>query len=168
MTPDFIALPGFERWIATLKQYGIGADPRLASAKAPGARDKLLGSPMDPMLAELYSRCDGGRFGDLEIFGFGCEEANEVLRWNDFDRALALEFHPQIAKCIQYGKEMGEPRYLATVPSLADPQGIQPVVCIDDFTGLHFYPLASSADKAFDLWARYAEPRLRKHGMLTE
>jgi hypothetical protein len=58
----------------------------------------------------------------------------------------------------------------ATVPSLADEQGRQPVVEIDTYEpDVHVMPVASNVDRFFDSYSRYLEalvahPRYRESG----
>ena len=120
---------------------------------------------MDPLLASFYARCDGGLFGDLQILGFGTER-QAIGAWNESLRESRQDIHPQLASCIEYAKEAGAPHYLATVPSLANPEGVQPVVMLLQYVDLSIYPIASSVDKVFDLWARFSDLRLGRYGRL--
>jgi hypothetical protein len=45
----------------------------------------------------------------------------------------------------------------ATVPNLADAQGLQPVVEADPYEDIYAVPVASNVDRFFDAYARYLE-----------
>jgi len=69
---------------------------------------------------------------------------------------------------LYFGTERGMAYRFAVIPSLASVSGVQPVLYLDEFESIHAYPLASSVDKMFDLWARFCEGRLRRNGRLDE
>ena len=54
-----------------------------------------------------------------------------------------------------FGNEMLY-RY-ATVPELASPEGVQPVIRVDPYEDIHALPVASDLDRFFDTYSRYIE-----------
>lgn len=56
-----------------------------------------------------------------------------------------------------FAKEPALAYYFATVPSLADDNGIQPVVWVDTYEDLCAIPIASSVDRFFDTYSRALE-----------
>ncbi|KFA93610.1 hypothetical protein Q664_08435 [Archangium violaceum Cb vi76] len=79
---------------------------------------------------------------------YGLAKINEGMRQND-----AEAFHSSLV----FGQEPNLAYYYGTVPELADPQGVQPVVYIDAHDQPLILPVASSIDRFFDLFSRYLE-----------
>ncbi len=66
--------------------------------------------------------------------------------------------------------EMGFSLYYGTVPRLADPQGLQPVVHVDGYEAQYAVPVASSVDCFFEAYSHYlelmvADPEYTHHGV---
>jgi hypothetical protein len=149
-----ISLPGLERLLAVCEKYPVRAEIRKPWEGAPTAGAPILGRPLDPMLAAFYSRL-GGLLLDLNLYVNACDEqvngilmANEEVQpyWPEPFRSL-LVFGGQDASSYSY----------ATVPSLADARGLQPVVEVDPYEDIHALPIASNVDRFFDAYARYLE-----------
>jgi hypothetical protein len=149
-----IPLPGLERLLKVCEKYPVRAKTRKPWGGAPTADARILGRPIDPMLAAFYSRL-GGLHLDLDLFVEPCEEqvngillANEEVQpyWSEPFRSLLI-FGCQEASAYRY----------ATVPSLADAQGFQPVVKVDPYEDIYALPIASNVDRFFDTYARYLE-----------
>ena len=71
-----------------------------------------------------------------------------------------------------FGGEPGLAYSYATVPSLADEQGLQPVVLVDTYEEPYALPVASNVDMFFDTWSRYlealvAQPDYTQYGSAT-
>jgi len=159
-------LPGLERLTGVLSQFDIPPRLKPAFSHAPKAGELVLGSPFDPQLATLYSCTDGGRVGDLRLFCFGKDSHAEIIDFNEWWRDNDLEILAFRKEVLYFGGEVGASCYFAVVPSLADAEGVQPVLYIDEYEETFIYPFASSVDKAFNLWAHYCEKRLVKYGLL--
>jgi hypothetical protein len=148
------SLPGLERLLVACEKYPVRARLRNPWGGAPTAGSIFMGRPFDPMLAAFYSRL-GGLQLDLELYVNVCDEqvngiltANEQIQshWPEPFRSL-LVFGGQEALAYRY----------ATVPSLADAQGLQPVVEVDPYEDIYALPVASNVDRFLDAYARYLE-----------
>jgi len=159
-------LPGLERLTGVLSQFDIPPRLKPAFPHAPRAGELVLGSPFDPQLATLYSCTDGGRVGDLRLFCFGEDSHAEIIDFNKWWRDDDLEILAFRKEVLYFGAEVGASCYFAVVPSLANGEGVQPVLYIDEYEQTLVYPFASSVDKALSVWAQYCEMRLVKYGVL--
>jgi hypothetical protein len=70
------------------------------------------------------------------------------MRWGEAEPYLSA---------LLFGKVSGLAYYLATVPPLADPRGIQPVIFIDGYEGNQVLPVASTVDEFFMTFSMYLE-----------
>ncbi|WP_224241329.1 hypothetical protein [Hyalangium gracile] len=122
-------------------------------ANAPKAGDAVLGEPFDPQLAAVYHRFGAADFGPLSLYGPGSESL-DLIPWNERLRELdAVQFRSSLI----FGRKTGFSLYFATVPRLATPEGLQPVVYIEAVDALTCVPVASSVDRFFDTYSRYLE-----------
>jgi hypothetical protein len=113
----------------------------------------IFGEPLDPQLAAVYQRLGAAEFGELALYApssdaEGLTQRNEWLREGQ---------EVQYLSSLVFGWEPGFAFYYGTVPRLADPQGLQPVVYISAMEALFAVPVASSVDRFFDLYSRYLE-----------
>ncbi|HYO58913.1 hypothetical protein [Archangium sp.] len=147
-------MSGLERLLATCEKYPVRAHIRKPWGGAPSAGTLLLGRAMDPMLAAFYSRLGGLRL-DRDLYVNACDEqvngillANEQVQpyWPEPFRSLLL-----------FGGKEASAYTFATVPSLADAQGLQPVVEVNPYEDFYALPIASNVDRFFDTYARYME-----------
>ncbi|WNG33495.1 hypothetical protein F0U61_07595 [Archangium violaceum] len=115
--------------------------------------------PFDPVLAEFYARSRRMAFGELEgFFLYRVDNVSDLARENE-------EVHwgwPEVFRTslIVFA---GEPALLycfATVPGLADADGVQPVVKIDPYEDVVAIPVASSVDRFFDAYSHALERRM--------
>jgi hypothetical protein len=118
------------------------------------------GHPLDPLLAAFYTRLGSAMFA-ADIAGIGLyvvdDRVNELetrnQRWQEV-------WQPKLALPVfAFGGEPALAHYLATVPSLADARGCQPVVRVStyDLDGPSTLPIASDVDRLFDTYSRYLE-----------
>jgi len=154
-----ISLPGLELLIQTLQHSGIGVQLDPAVPGMPGAGHPVLEEPFDPYLATLYARCNGGRLGHLRLFQ-GVGDRGLMTR-NLEIRSEADSRHRQV---LRFATLDSTAYSLGTVPSLAASDGPQPVVMASDYIDFDVFPLASTVDRAFRLYALYCETCLRKYG----
>lgn len=151
---EMVPLPGLERLLEASRKYElqVRSSPPAACARSPG--EPLLGRPFDPMLAAFYKRMGGLSFR-LNLYIASCDEQMDEIflenkgvqpHWPEPFRAL-LVFGGQEALAYRY----------ATVPSLADARGFQPVVEVDPYEDIYALPIASNVDRFFDAYARYLE-----------
>jgi hypothetical protein len=115
------------------------------------------GHSLDPQLAALYARYGRGSFASDIYFLRADDSENQLETQNAWWRE-AWQSHLADPLFI-FGGVASLAYYFATVPGLADAQGLQPVVEVDTYSldGLYALPLASSVDRFFDTYARYLE-----------
>jgi hypothetical protein len=101
----------------------------------------------------MYQRAGGAELGLLSIYRPDLEW-DGLTPWNMGLRKCG--FTPFLASLV-FARETGFPLYFATVPKLADSQGLQPVVYIEFMDSLTTVPVASSVDRFFDTYSRYLE-----------
>ncbi len=120
---------------------------------APG--DLFLGQPFDPLLASLYRETSGAMLGDFQTYPLPRQGSeNVILRINKGMRLLGEE--PYISSHV-FGQVPLLAYYLATVPSLADSRGFQPVIFINGHEDDQVLPVASNVDKFFRIFSIYLE-----------
>lgn len=160
-------LRGLERLIAVLdaensasipSYMGLATNVELAPAHGalPKAGHLVGGQPLDPVLAAFYQRYDRVRLGDLLII------SEQELA--DINRRTRDALEPQVKRLFIYAKFWGFAYHLATVPELADPSGLQPVVYFDAYDEKFIFPIASNVDRAFALYAHYAQALQKANG----
>jgi hypothetical protein len=155
---DVISLPGLTHLIEVLKSHGIEIQTTPPASRGE-ADQRILGSPLDPMLASVYARFNDATLGELDL-----RPLDKVESFGQFRRRDALDEREH--KLILYAMVLGYFWYFATVPSLAERGGTQPVVFVDDYDELPIYPIASNVDRAFVLYARYCDRQLSAGGSL--
>jgi len=153
-----IELPGLERLMEVCQRLNLRLET-LPPAREPLKAGSLLeGLPFDPVLASVYARVGHARFAT------GFLGAGWVLERSD-DQVHELEEENK-SWGEMWWEELGEPMIVfgcslytyATVPSLADERGWQPVVEVNTYEGdLLVMPVASNVDRFFDSYSRYLE-----------
>jgi hypothetical protein len=106
------------------------------------------------MLTAFYKRLGGLSFRLALYVASHDEQLDEILQENKGIQPYWPE--PFRSLLVFGGQEALAYRY-ATVPSLADAQGFQPVVEIDPYEDIYARPVASNVDRFFDAYARYLE-----------
>jgi hypothetical protein len=148
-----IPLPGLERLLVACEKYPVRAELRKPWRGAPTAGELVLGRPFDPMLAAFYSRL-GGLHLYLDLFVEPCDEqVNGILLANKEETDWPEPFRSLLV----FGRQEALAYRYATVPSLADGRGLQPVVEVDPYEDIYALPTASNVDRFFDAYARYLE-----------
>jgi hypothetical protein len=125
--------------------------PPLASAPQEG--EWVFGEPLDPQLAAVYQRLGTAEFGEFALYAPSPEDEG-LIRRNEWLRETG---EVQYLSSLIFGWEPGFAFYYGTVPRLASPQGLQPMVYISAMEALFAVPVASSVDRFFDLYSRYLE-----------
>jgi hypothetical protein len=147
------SLPGLDRLVTICERHSLPLrlSPPLPTAPAPG--ELILGQPFDSQLAAFYQRHGGAELGPLSLYRPGADEL-DLIPWNEW-----LRRHDTLHFCASliFGCETGFSIYFATVPRLADDQGIQPVIYLEAVDMLTCVPVASSVDRFFDTYSRYLE-----------
>jgi len=160
------ALPGLDRLVAVLEHSGLNPSllPPVENQLQPGTL--VLGASIDPVLAKFYDYADGGKLGDLRLFHFGENSIWNIVTQNTFIRDIRKGEPPWTNEVLYFGLEVGASCGFAVVPSLSRADGVQPVLYVDEYEEIHAYPIASSVDNLFSLWAGYCELRLKRYGVL--
>jgi hypothetical protein len=152
---------GFDLFVQTAQAHGLDIALRPRAAGIPDTRP-TLGHPLDPDLAEIYTRADGGRLWQIHIHPSGGDTGIEAM---NLSARLIDDEEPRTEKVIELAQFGHQAAYLATVPSLAGTDGRAPVLYLDRNEGFwRALPIASSIDAAFALIARYLERVAREHG----
>ena len=145
-------IPGLDRLISVCQRHALPLKLSPPYSLPPTRGESVLGAPVDPQLAAVYRRLGASEFGELALYGptpgeDGLIATNEWLRKADA---------PEIQSSLIFGCETGFALYYGTVPHLADPQGLQPVVHVNAY---EFYaiPVASNVDRFFEAYSRYLE-----------
>jgi hypothetical protein len=151
-------LPGLERLIEVCQRLNLELKTSPPAREPLKAGSLLEGLPFDPVLASVYARVGHAMFA-TEFLGAGWR-----LERSD-DEVHELEEENKRWRERQW-EELGEPVIVfggniytyATVPSLADARGWQPVVEVDTYEGEPIVmPVASNVDRFFDSYSRFLE-----------
>jgi hypothetical protein len=151
-------LPGLERLMAVCQRLKLELKTSPPAREPLKAGNLLEGLPFDPVLASVYARLGHAMFA-TEFLGAGwrlersddevhkLEEENKrwrERRWEGLDEPV-----------IVFG---GNIYAYATVPSLADERGWQPVVEVDTYEFEPVVmPVASNVDRFFDSYSLFLE-----------
>ncbi|WP_224244261.1 hypothetical protein [Hyalangium gracile] len=163
-------LPGLERLMEVCRRLQLRMRTAPPGHQLPRAGAPIEGLPFDPMLAAVYSRLGQG--------AFATDVAGIILsRFDDEERKLERDNQWWSQG---YRKSLALPTFIfageplmayhyATVPSLADDEGRQPVVWIDVYEEPYALPVASNVDRFFATYAGYLEalmalPKAREEG----
>jgi hypothetical protein len=151
-----MALPGLERLLEVCQRLELGLTTSPPAREPLRAGSLLEGVPFDPVLASVYAR-----LGHAAL-------ATQVMSWvltRSDDQMHRLEENNKWWR-ENYWDALGEPVIVfggdvysyATVPSLADDQGRQPVIEVNIYEyEPKVMPIASNVDRFFDSYSRYLE-----------
>jgi hypothetical protein len=160
MSPP-LELPGLERLMNICRHSGLELETTLPSRSPPLAGALMEGLPLDPMLAAFYARFGHAAFAS-DITGIVMEPLSETSQQLEEQNAWwSRGYRQQLA--LPTFIFAGEPHlayHYATVPTLADAQGLQPVVRVDVHEEPYAVPVASSVDRFFEIYSRYLEALL--------
>ena len=164
-----MSLPGLERLLDVCQRLNLGLKISPPARQPLKAGSLLEGLPLDPLLASVYARLGQVVFAS-KLTGLSLVQSDDNERQLEQRNKLWRENHwdelgmPVIVFA-------GEVYSYATVPSLADEWGRQPVVEVNTYEldGLHVLPVASNVDRFFDSYSRYLEavvasPRYQEAG----
>jgi hypothetical protein len=141
------ALPGFERLLEVCRSrvHPMKLEPPLESG----------GLLVDPVLAAVHARVGYLWVRDgFSLFPARHERRPDLRRENEHWRRQWAE---PFGSLLVFARDDRLAYSYATVPSLADERGAQPVVWVDVYEALYAVPVASDVDRFFDTWARYLE-----------
>ncbi len=154
MRPE-ISLPGFERLRQVCRIHGMELHQEPPVSLGLVAGESVAGLPCDPVLADVHARVGKVVLTDgIFLFPSNSEEGsvleNENKEWRQ-------QWPAPFKGLLVFAQDPGLAYYFATVPSLADDKGIQPVVWVDTYEDLCAIPIASSVDRLFDTYSRALE-----------
>lgn len=145
--------------LETCQRLGLSVRTSRPGTITPAAGTLIEGYPLDPGLAAFYSRFGQATFAG-ESAGMGLfrldDEVNELAKENAQWRSGWQQRQLGLSLFL-FGGEPGLAYYHATVPTLADERGLQPVVLIDAGVDPCAVPVASSVDRLFDTYALFLE-----------
>jgi hypothetical protein len=158
-----VNLVGLEHLISVCRSRELRVELNPPLPAACGPDQVFLDQPLDPLLAATLARFNGATLAELGLFWmddtpYGLGPFNARRRADD---AWPLK------DTLLYSMFLGVPYYLATIPNLADSNGVQPVVYINLSIDMEVMPIASSVDMAFDLYARYLETKASRNESLA-
>jgi hypothetical protein len=159
--------PGLTHLLEVCRRRQLLLEQEPAAHPAPTAGVSISGVPLDPVLAAVHSHVGHFRIQEgffllrlVDAQKFDLARVNERWRQNQPEpfRSLLVFAKEDLLAC-----------YHATVPSLANEHGVQPVVDVDIHSAPHAIPVASDVDRFFDTYARYIEalvesPRFEEDG----
>lgn len=153
-----MALPGLERLLDVCRRLRLSLLTLPPGQVPPASGTRMGGLPLDPMLAAFYARFGKAVFA-AEIGGMGLvqldDTVNELEAQNrEWQRDWPERFPVPV---FLFGGEPGLAYSYATLPGLADAEGLQPVVRVDTHEEPYALPVASNVDAFFAVYSRYLE-----------
>jgi hypothetical protein len=146
-------LAGLQRLMEVCGRHGLSLKTLAPEENPPAPGELVLGQPFDPFLAALYRKVRAALLGDFQLYAWGSGEG-QLLDVNEGMRDFQEE--PYLSSLL-FGQIPMLAYYLATVPSLADARGIQPVIFIDGYERHRVIPVASSVDEFFTAFSVHLE-----------
>jgi hypothetical protein len=159
-----ISLPGLERLLQVCRVHSMELYQEPPCSRAPVAGEPVEGLPCDPLLAAVYARVNAlGLPDDFFVFSLNAEDGFDLA---DQNKAWRQDWPAPFEDLLVFAKEQALAYCYATVPTLADAQGVQPVVWVDTYEDLYALPIASSVDRFFDAYSYSLERQvalIRQH-----
>ncbi|PTL84239.1 hypothetical protein [Vitiosangium sp. GDMCC 1.1324] len=149
------ALPGFEHLLEVCRSRAHPMKLESPSSSGPPAEPSVAGQPMDSQLAAVHARMGFLWVRDeLSVFPARHERRPDLHRVNAHWRQ---EWAEPFGSLLVFARDDRLAYCYATVPTLVDARGLQPVVWVDVYEALYAVPVASSVDRFFDTYACYLE-----------
>jgi len=148
-----IELPGLQRLMETCQKHDLFLKTLPPEGTPPAPGELFLGQPFDSGLAALYREISAAMLGDLQLYSWGSADG-QLAALNEGMRSLGGEPYQS---ALLFGQISMMAYYFATVPPLADAEGIQPVIFIDGYERHQVLPVASSVDAFFTAFSMYLE-----------
>jgi len=153
-----MSLPGLERLLNICPRLNLSLETLPPAREPLRAGSSLEGLPFDPVLASVYARLGYAAFA-TELIGVGwtLDRSDEHVHKLEENNRWWRE---------NWWEELGEPVIVfggdiytyATVPSLADAWGRQPVIEVNTYEpDAHVMPVASNVDRFFNSYSHYLE-----------
>jgi hypothetical protein len=154
----FSELPGLERLMEVCRRLELGLETAPPSRSPPEAGALMEGLPFDPMLAAFYARFAYAVFA-MDVTGIIMEPLSDEDRQLEEQNAWwSRGYRQRLAlPTLIFAGEPHMAYHYAVVPSLADEQGLQPVVRVDVYEEPYALPVASCVDRFFETYSRYLE-----------
>ena len=151
-------LPGLDRLLTVCGRLGLRVVTTPPGKNPPMPFAHVGGMPLDPLLASFYRRMGRGMFA-ADVDGLGVFPVDDDVNTLQTENAAVRDSWQKglFSSLLVFGGEPGLAHYYATVPSLADEQGRQPVVWVDTYEQGYALPVASTVDRLFDTYSRYLE-----------
>jgi hypothetical protein len=167
-------LAGLERLMNVCRRLNLSLETSPPSHSPLQAGTLLAGLPLDPVLAAVYARLGYAAFATDVAGVILCRSDDEERELQEDNERWIEDHREQLAlPTFVFAGEPTMAYHYATVPSLADEQGRQPVVRVDVYEDIYAQPIASDVDRFFEAYARYLEalvtlPEARQEaGLLT-
>jgi hypothetical protein len=151
-------LPGLERLVEVCHELALKVETAPAGHTLPSAGMLVAGLTFDPILAVLYAQLGFGAFA-TDVAGIVVRRYDDTARKVEEDNVWWSQGYRQqlTLPTFLFAAEPFMACHYATVPSLADDQGRQPVVMVDVNEEPYALPVASNVDHFFDTYSRYLE-----------
>lgn len=151
-------LPGLERLLGVCQHQKLSVRTVPPGQAPPRAGTPLGGHPLDPMLAAFYARFGKAVFAP-EAAGMGLFQVDDTVNELEAQNRLLQQFEQKQLSMplFIFGGESGVAYGYVTAPTLADAQGLQPVLFLDPYEDPYALPVASNVDRFFDTYSRYLE-----------
>ncbi|WP_257454794.1 hypothetical protein [Archangium lipolyticum] len=159
MTPVH-SLPGFERMLEVCRKDGMALYQEPPDSLTLVIGELVAGLPCDPLLSAVLARVN--TLGLPEGFFLLPGKAADGFDLRGVNAEWRRDWPEPFRSLLVFAKEQALAYYLATVPTLADEQGIQPVVWVDTYEDLYALPIASSVDRFFDTYSRSLERQVER------
>jgi hypothetical protein len=151
-----MALPGLERLLEVCQRLNLGLETSPPAREPLEAGSLLEGVPFDPVLASVYARLGHAAFASKVGSWVLTRSDGHVHRLEENNKWWRENYWDALGEpVIVFG---GDVYTYATVPGLADDEGMQPVVEVDIYEyEPKVMPIASNVDRFFDSYSRYLE-----------
>ncbi|HLL06305.1 MAG TPA: hypothetical protein VK539_37380 [Myxococcaceae bacterium] len=152
------ALPGLQRLIEVCRRLELKVEMAPPGRTPPLAGMLVAGLPFDRILQTVYAQLGFGAFA-TDVAGIVVRRYDDTARKVEEDNVWWSQGYRQhlALPTFLFAAEPFTACYYATVPSLADAQGRQPVVMVDVNEEPYALPVASNVDSFFDTYSRYLE-----------
>lgn len=157
-------LKGFDFLVEFCRNHQLELD-LAPPALTPVDTQMVFQTDPDPQLAAMLRKNNGGLLWRLHLYG-GPGASNDLVERNRSLREIRDDI-PFLTDMILFGEAAYQAVFWATIPALARPDGIQPVVYLDFNEVPKILPIASSIDRAFYLLGQYLEILKSRFGSIN-
>jgi hypothetical protein len=148
-------LPGLDRLLTVCRTHELLAEEEPPTRGSPALGATIAGQPCEPLLPTVHARIGYFRLSEgLLLLRLVDKQRFDLFTVNEGWRR---DWSEPIRSLLVFAKEHALAYYYATVPSLRNAEGLQPVVKVDVHEEPYALPLASGLDRFFDTYSRYLE-----------